>query len=169
VPSAAATAVGAEVRVRVREGVDADVPTLLPIWRDMMAAHARYSSAFALADDAERIWRRGMHDLMARTDTFVLVAAPLDAAALGFICGWVARNPAIYLEADMGVVSEIAVSSACARTGVGRALMASARAWFAAREVPHFQLATAGENVAAQRFFAALGGEALLLRYRFEV
>lgn len=130
----------------------------------MMAKHAQKNAAFALADDAHITWRQAIWDMIARTDTFVLVAEPY-----GFCCGWVSRHPAIYLAKEVGLLSEICVAAAARRMGVGQALIAACRAWFASRDVHEFQLVTAMFNRTGQRFFKAMGGRALLLRYHFDV
>lgn len=135
---------------------------MLPLWRDMMAEHARLDAAFALADDAAAVWSRALWELMARHDSFVFVSPEA-----GFCCGWLTRHPAIYAAKEVGLLSEICVSPSARRQGVGRALMASARAWFTSRDVDDFQLATAIFNEAGQKFFQSLGGRPILMRFHF--
>lgn len=148
----------------VRPGRSQDVAWMLHLWTAMMAEHARQDPAFALAEDAASIWQQSMWDIMARPDSFVLVAEPY-----GFCCGWVSRHPAIYLSREVGLLSEICVADGLRRQGVGRALMEAAKAWFVSRDVDDFQLATAMFNHRAQRFFRAMGGRPLLMRYHFEL
>ena len=76
---------------------------------------------------------------------------------------------AIYRVSEVGFISEIAVTRLSRRLGVGRALIDGARDWFRARHVLEFQLSTAVWNEQAQQFWKAVGGEPLLVRYRFPV
>jgi len=151
-------------KLTVRPARSQDVAWMLTLWTAMMAEHAQQDPAFALAEDAPRIWQQSMWDIMARLDSFVFVIEPL-----GFCCGWVARHPAIYLSGEVGLLSEICVARGAQRRGVGRALMAAARDWFISRDVDDFQLATAMFNQQAQRFFRAMGGRPLLMRYHFSL
>ena len=131
-----------------------------------MQMHEETDASFALAADGLERWEEMVLDLMGRQDTFVIVAE-LDRRVVGFCLGWVARNPNIYKVSEVGFISEIAVVSGARRQGVGRSLIAAARAWFQTHELDHFQLSTAVWNLEAQRFWEAVGGRPLLVRYSF--
>ena len=151
---------------RVRAAVPADAGAMLPLWRDMMRAHERYDRSFALSDDAERTWQRATVELMHRHDSFVVVAA-MHAQVAGFCSGWVGHNPPVYEARTVGLVSELVVAAAHRQRGIGSALLAAARAWFCARELPEFQLSVAVHNEAGRAFWRQQGGEPVLERYRF--
>ncbi len=159
---------GAATAVRVRSARHADVPALAAIWQELMDMHERTDDRFALADDAVARWRALAHEILGREDGFLTIAE-VDGAPAGFCLGWLAKNPAIYRVPEVGFISEIAVTRLCRRRGVGRALIAAARAWFESHHVGEFQLSTAVWNHDAQAFWGALGGEPLLMRYRFRV
>jgi GNAT superfamily N-acetyltransferase len=151
----------------IRPATRADVPALFPLWRDMMRSHRAYDAAFSLATDAADSWRQATGDMVARHDSFVLLAEQ-GAGAVGFITGWIAYNPPIYEARVVGLISEIAVCRHARHRGVGRSLVAAARAWFLARELGEFQLSTAIRNAGARAFWQAQGGKPLLVRYRFD-
>lgn len=138
------------------------------VWQELMELHERQDARFALADDALYRWRTLAHEVLDREDGFLL-AAELDGRLVGLCLGWLAKNPVIYRVSDVGFVSEIAVTRGLRRHGVGRALIDAAAAWFRERDVHEFQLSTAVWNQEAQAFWKALGGEPLLLRYRFQL
>jgi ribosomal protein S18 acetylase RimI-like enzyme len=154
--------------VRVRAARHADVPALGAIWQELMGLHERTDERFALADDALMRWRGLAHDMLSRDDGFLLMAE-ITGRPAGFCLGWLAKNPPIYKVAEVGFISEIAVTQASRRRGVGRALIDGARGWFREHDVHEFQLSTAVWNEEAQAFWRAVGGEPLLLRYRFDV
>jgi ribosomal protein S18 acetylase RimI-like enzyme len=155
-------------QIRVRPAKNADVPALGLIWQELMEMHERTDHRFALAHDALIRWRGLAHDMLNRDDGFLLIAE-LGGRAAGFCLGWLAKNPPIYKIGEVGFISEIAVGRLHQRRGIGRALIEAAREWFRAHEVREFQLSTAVWNEEAQAFWRAVGGEPLLLRYRFAV
>ena len=154
--------------IRVRPARHSDVGALADIWQELMDIHEHTDHRFALAEDAVARWRSLAHEILGREDGFLSVAE-VDGAAVGFCLGWLAKNPAIYRGSEVGFISEIAVTRLSRRLGVGRALIDGARDWFRARHVLEFQLSTAVWNEQAQQFWKAVGGEPLLVRYRFPV
>lgn len=152
----------------VRSAGPKDLSAMATIWRQMMADHVALHPAFALADDATERWRDSIWEMLAAPDSFVFVAM-LPHAIAGFCTGRAACNPTIYETRRVGLVCELAVCPAARRRRVGAALVAEARAWFAARALDEFQLSTALANDAGRAFWRAMGGEELLVRYRFTV
>jgi ribosomal protein S18 acetylase RimI-like enzyme len=157
-----------EDRIRVRPASLPDIEVLSDIWRELMDYHQMSDERFALAEDATSRWCSLAEDMLNRQDGFLLVADRNDTA-IGFCLGWIARNPPIYRVPEVGFVSEIAVRRVYQRQGVGRALIAAAIRFFEGRGVDEFQLSTAVWNEDAHAFWKALGGEVLLLRYRFSI
>lgn len=152
----------------VRPARHADVLALGTIWEELMTFHEQTDPRFALAADALTRWRSLAHDMLSRDDGFLLMAE-LFGRPVGFVLGWMARNPPIYRVSDVGFISEIAVARHEQRRGVGTTLMNHARAWFLEHKVYEFQLSTAVWNDAARAFWQSLGGEPLLVRYRFPI
>jgi ribosomal protein S18 acetylase RimI-like enzyme len=152
--------------ILVRPALHADLGFLSEIWQELMDFHESSDERFALASDAVERWHVLAEDMLAREDAF-LHAACNGGDPVGFCLGWIARNPPIYRVAEVGFISEIAVSRRQQRRGVGRALIREAMRFFASQGVQEFQLSTAVWNEGAHEFWKALGGEVLLLRYRF--
>jgi ribosomal protein S18 acetylase RimI-like enzyme len=152
--------------VYIRPARDDDLVPLGVIWKQLMDYHQRIDARFALAGDAEERWRVLAGDMISREDAFLL-AAHNGGPPIGFCLGWIARNPPIYRVPEVGFISEIAVVREQQRRGIGRALIREAVRFFNTRGVGEFQLSTAVWNEDAHSFWRALGGEVLLLRYRF--
>lgn len=152
----------------VRSAGPKDLAAMATIWRQMMADHVALHPAFALADDATERWRDSIWEMLAAPDSFVFVAT-LPQQVAGFCTGRSAYNPTIYETRRVGLVCELAVCQDARRRQVGAALVAEARSWFAARALDEFQLSTALANDAGRAFWRAMGGEELLVRYRFAV
>jgi ribosomal protein S18 acetylase RimI-like enzyme len=155
-------------QVSVRQARPGDLGTLAQIWLELMRFHEQTDQRFALAPDGDARWKQLAHEILYRDDGFLLVAE-LTGRPVGFCLGWIARNPPIYKVSDVGFISEIAVTNWARRRGIGRALVNAARDWFARHHLEEFQLSTAVWNDTARKFWESVGGEALLVRYRFAV
>lgn len=157
-----------ETQLSLRPAFRRDLPALCVIWAELMELHASSDPRFALAPDAVESWRSMAEEILDRQDGFLLVASGAGGP-VGFGLGWIARNPPIYTTTEVGFISELAVARAWQRQGIGRMLVSAARQWFKARSINEFQLSTAVWNETAQRFWQAVGGQCLLLRYHFDV
>ena len=165
--------------VATRAATAADLEALGQIWHQMMLEHQGRDSAFQLAADAVSQWHTMAVDLLDRSDAFVWVASAAGdgeghdgeghgaTPVHGFCLGWIARNPAVYALQRVGFISELGVLPAQRRRGVGRALVRRAAQWFRAQGLSEYQLSTAHWNDEARAFWEAVGGQPLLVRYRF--
>ena len=145
----------------------ADLPRLGAIWLELMRLHQDTDPHFAMAGDALARWMAMAEEMLARDDAF-LFKADVQGTPSGFCLGWVASNPPIYRTPEIGFLSEVAVTRAARRRGIGSALVGAARRWFRERGLAEFQLSTAVWNTTAREFWRAIGGEELLVRYRFD-
>ncbi len=152
--------------LHIRSALIDQLDAISAIWLEMMEVHEQMDPSFRLAEDGSSRWRGMTEAILRRKDAFVYVAW-LEGEMVGFVLGWIAQNPPIYANARVGFVSEIAVRKSARRRGVARALMHRARDFFSAQGVHEFQLSTAIGNDGAHRLWRSLGGEKLLVRYRF--
>lgn len=152
----------------IRQAARHDVPGLLGIWEELMLMHAERDDRFALASNASDEWCVQAYELLSREDAFFLTAER-DGQLAGFCLGWIAKNPSIYRVAEVGFVSEIAVRQVHRRHHIGRTLMQAAARWCRQRGLTELQLSTAVWNDDAISFWRSLGGEPLLVRFRFDL
>jgi GNAT superfamily N-acetyltransferase len=144
-----------------------DLPRLGAIWLELMRLHQERDPHFAMSSDALVRWMAMAEEMLDRDDAF-LFKAEVQGTVSGFCLGWVAYNPPIYRISEIGFVSEVAVTRAAQRRGIGSALIAAARRWFREQGLAEFQLSTAVWNSTARSFWEAVGGAPLLVRYRFD-
>lgn len=143
-----------------------DIPALSDIWLELMSLHQDRDPRFALSRDGQKRWCSMAGEMIAREDA-LLIKAELQGLMVGFCLGWIAQNPPIYHITRVGFISEIAVIRSHRRRGIGGVLMQEARRWFRERGLDELQLSTAVWNEDARRFWESVGGEPVLIRYRF--
>ena len=91
-----------------------------------------------------------------RGDAMVAVADAGDRV-VGYVFAAVEPESWKELRHQAGFIHDLAVDESHRRAGVGRALLASAIDWFAARGVPRVMLWSAAPNAGAQQLFRDAG------------
>ncbi|MBJ3776955.1 GNAT family acetyltransferase [Acuticoccus mangrovi] len=86
-------------------------------------------------------------------------AGPASTVLIGRVAGTVAASVMVGHDGHRGAVYYVAVDPAHGRKGHGRAIMAAAESWLAARGVPKLNLMVRPENAAVAAFYRALGYE----------
>jgi GNAT superfamily N-acetyltransferase len=107
-------------------------------------------------------------DWAARFDTsqWGLLLARADGQTLGGATVALGTSDLAMLEgrSDLAVLWDIRIAPTCRRQGVGRALFEAAEAWALARGCREMKVETQNINVAACRFYAAVGCELRVIR-----
>jgi GNAT superfamily N-acetyltransferase len=145
-----------------------DIPSLVPVWLEMMRFHAGLNPAFSLHAEATEQWVHMMCSWVRRHDACVWMAG-YRGEKIGFVSGCVLVNAPVYAVSEVGFLSEMAVVPSMQRKGVGRALLRCLKTWCAQQGVQEMQLSTAVQNTVARAFWEAEGGLPSLVRYSFKV
>lgn len=129
--------------IEIRPAKAGDVERLWPLVQDFASSYRPERSAFELS----------FSDLLARTDTLVLVAVANMRAIVGYLLGsyhgtFLANGPVAWIE-------ELTVSEAVRRQGVASKLVSSAEEW--ARTIPTAYVALASRR--AGDFYLKIGYE----------
>jgi GNAT superfamily N-acetyltransferase len=161
--------------VIIRHAIDADYEELCPLLAALDAFHRAARPDFFQTAEGPPRPRQFIRDLIAGPDSTVLVAeCAQPGAGIPLLVGFamlllqVRRGLPIVVPARIAVVENLFVDERHRRGGIGRALLARARAWAAARHAGHVEIAAHEFNRDAIRFYEALGYETstrrLLLR-----
>ncbi len=145
--------------VVVRPARAADRPALVGLMAELQEFERALQpdrAPAALCADDHFAW---LERTTATHDGFVLVAER-GGAVVGFLVGWVETEGGTYVvapERRFGLVSDLAVTAAARRHGIGRALLAAAESHFRAAGLARVKLALLTGNDPAHAFYRARG------------
>lgn len=143
----------------VRPGTGEDMPEMLRLWREMMDFHASVEPRFrpAPVPVGEEAWEKHLQaDIWGNGDWCVLVAEA-EGRLIGQIMGALRDAYPVFEPERYGYVTDIVVDPAARRSGVGRALFETLRAWCRERGASHLELQVAHRNPVSQSFWRAMG------------
>lgn len=142
----------------VREARMADRYAIGALWRELMTMHRQLDPRFVIAPEGEERYVRHVHEMMRIRNARVLVAESIELKTpVGYLLGELQSRPPMALPGLYGFVSDIYVTEAWRRNGVGRALVEEMANWFRQRKTTAIELYVAEANPAALAFWEAMG------------
>jgi ribosomal protein S18 acetylase RimI-like enzyme len=154
----------------VRAARRADLMAIVDLWVGLVEYHRALDPRLpppaqgGAAQYAARISDR------LRDDSTCILVAEQDGQVIGYVLGMIVDLMSdLFVQGPSGFIADIYVSPDARRSGVGRALVAQLMVWFAARGITYFEWHVASHNQVGQEFWAALGGESVMLRMRSDV
>lgn len=144
------------MNVAVRPARRADAAGVADFWQALIDAHAALDPTFALRDGA----RAGLESAIAHAlddPDAGLWVADREGVAVGFCAAHVDRAASPLVEHARAELTELWVTPASRRSGIGRALADAALAWAVERGAVRIEVRVAFRNGAGQAFWRALG------------
>lgn len=154
--------------LEIRTAGPADVPAVVALWREVVEHHAAIRPEFSPTPDAESLHADHLLRGMDSGDRAVFLAL-VDGAPAGFLSVRPAPLPPVFVGSRTAEITDLGVTRACRRRGVGRALWRSALAWARERGFEEIELGVVAGNDGARRFWAAAGFVPKSERLRFGV
>ena len=131
------------------------------LWIEIAAHHVSLDPLFTLRPGAEPEVERLIAELFGDPDAAIFVwEAPDDL--LGFCAVRIDRAPPILRETRRAEITDLGVSAAARRGGIGRELCAAASAWARARGIARLEVRVAARNREGQAFWRSLGFDDLM-------
>ncbi len=147
---------GCAVPVR-RADVD-DLDPLVALWTAVADHHARFDPHYRLRDGAAPEVRELLRAVLRDPEAAAWLADPAAGGGpTGFCLARIDEAPPILQETRRAEITDLYVRPAARRRGVGRALVAAARAFAQDRGVRRIEARVAHANAEGQRFWRALG------------
>jgi ribosomal protein S18 acetylase RimI-like enzyme len=151
--------------VLVRTAAPADLPAIVPIWREVDRLHRE-----ALPErfcEPEGDWPDLAElEALAEGRGGTILVADAEGAAAGFVVLLIGERPdhPVWRRRRFVEVNAMGVAVAARRNGVGRALLEAAAAWAAAMGADELELNVYAFNAEARAFYEAMGFAPLMQR-----
>lgn len=140
----------------LHDAQQADVETVLPLWRELMDRHADLDSHFRRAADGDERFAEYLGLRIADEESRV-VLAKRQGETVGYALGVTQLLPRILQARYIGRITDLAVRTDCQRQGVGSALVEELTQWFGSREITRIEVSVVPTNRAAEAFWSKHG------------
>jgi ribosomal protein S18 acetylase RimI-like enzyme len=134
-----------------------DVAAVALLWEESTRYHAALDPRFIPAPDATQRYAEYLESLLGRRDHRLRLARGAEGL-LGFCLTQAQPENHIFPQGRVGFLSDLAVTEAAQRCGVGRALAEDALVWLKECGVRTVQLTVAQRNPKGQRFWREVLG-----------
>jgi GNAT superfamily N-acetyltransferase len=152
----------------IREAHRRDVPELVALWQQMMDYHSSFDRRFRFTGGVRREIERHLTESL-RSRGARIIVAEAEGRVVGYILGEVHQRKPIYPVGVYGFVSDLSVTEAWRRRGVGRALVEEMLAWFRRQGVTAIELFVLEANPVSTAFWQAMGFGAYLRMLRMDL
>jgi GNAT superfamily N-acetyltransferase len=148
-------------RGSLRPALGADLPRLTELWIEIATHHTSLDPLFTLRSGAEPEVQRLLTALFRDPDAAIFVWEG-PGGLLGFCAVRVDRAPPILQETRRAEITDLGVSAAARRGGIGRELVGAAFAWARDRGIARLEVRVAARNREGQAFWRSLGFDDLM-------
>lgn len=128
----------------------------MEVWKGFVDYHQRIDPYYGTTKGAHLQFGEYMKDRMEREDSQVFVAMDGERL-LGYCLCYVQNRAPVFIEKEIGILSDLAVNEADRGVGAGGALVEASFAWFRSRGVERVELRTSAKNDSAIEFYQRYG------------
>ena len=140
----------------IRPARASDAARLAALNDRLMAEHRAYGPLFEVRPGSEAMVAAYLRRVL-RTRTHRAWIAEADGEAVGYLWAMVQERPPIYVARRIGCVLDLYVAKGWRRSGIGRAMVGMAVAWFRERGLDHVELMAASKNRAGLAAWRSYG------------
>ncbi len=150
----------------IRPATTEDLAELVRLRQERMEVYLKAEPRLQHANDTS-VWQAAIGAWLADERAAVHVAARQDEL-IGYMVGWQWDNPPWVEPSKIGMITEMSVDGHCKQGGVGSALLASLRTWFATQGVYAVEIRVARQHPIEQAFWRATGAQPFLDHFYYQ-
>ncbi len=156
--------------IMIRLALETDAERIGKLWTEMVLYHHQFDdTTFRAAENGAALYSRSIRDRLQDPKARILVVEK-RGEIVGYVSGVIADiTTEMFEPLRCGLLSDIYISEAYRRQGLGRQLVERLCLWFRHQDVTHFEWHVSARNRAALAFWQAIGGETTILRMRAQI
>jgi GNAT superfamily N-acetyltransferase len=144
--------------MQITEAQESHIPGIVRLWVEFEDYHLGFDRIFTRCEDSEAEFEKYLRKHMEKEDALVLVAVD-EGKAVAYALAWIAELPPVFKYRKYGYISDMAVTRAERRKGIGSRMLERVLAWFDGRGVKRIHLGVVGANEPAITFWRSQGFE----------
>ena len=144
-----------------RRANKADIPQMLPLWREIADIHSAMEKMYVTVPGAEAKFAVYLESMLDKENTRVIVAE-IDGKIAGYVIGTVSTMPDVFVLKKRMYVQDMVIDPTYRRQGIARKLMGDILTYAKEQEVEKLDLMVAVKNEGANKFWREMGFEPAL-------
>ncbi len=142
--------------MNIREATIADVPGLVPVWREMMDFHAERDVFWKTREGAEDAFSKYVSENIKKDEALVLVAQNNEKIVAYCQC-LIVEYPPVLITKQYGNIVDLAVCENYRRNGIGEKMVKWAMEWFKTKGLERAEVRVAVTNEISMQFWRKMG------------
>ncbi|MHC4715164.1 MAG: GNAT family N-acetyltransferase [Planctomycetota bacterium] len=153
--------------ITIRPAVSGDLPAIGALWLEMMEYHRALDPHFVAAPDGEEKWLEHVAGKL-DDEKWWLAVAEKDGVLVAYCTACEQELAPVFLNRRIGFISDLAVTAACRRSGIGKRLTQAALDRFASRGIARVEVNVATTNPVSTAFWRKMGFAAHVQRMHLQ-
>ncbi len=142
--------------ITIRPATESDVAATIPLWAEFLDFHSTRDSWFTRSDRGGEYWAAFVRERVFDPKSIVLVAE-CEGEMLGYSIGTINSRPPTYAELQYATITDLAVSTAARRLGVGAGLASEMIHLLRSRGINRIEIGVATTNEISMAFWRKMG------------
>jgi ribosomal protein S18 acetylase RimI-like enzyme len=154
--------------IQIRRCKIRDLKSVVDLQSKLVEVHQKLDAYWGTVKDAKSIWQNHARKSVYSPNALILVAEEADRI-VGYVMGYIKRRPPIFKVQRCGEITDIFVSEAYRRKGVGQELVDGLIKWFKSKAVEYVEVKVDVRNKAAVDFWHACDFEDFVSRMKKQI
>lgn len=141
---------------RIRSAVQADVTSIVELWKEMFDLHKEHDSHFTRSSGGHKNYEKLINENLTSDDFHILVVET-DKKIIGYCLASIAKYPPAFGLKEYGAIFDLSVARDYQKKGLGEKLLHETYNWFYKKGVKRIEARVATSNEISQQFWRKMG------------